>query len=147
MALDQAKLKLNKRNIRVERCKNVTSPAVSRSLPHPAAGERAPKLDNNTQRAARNKEQASRSNIASIPKGDPALGDRLRGLDKAARHAAKAADPSRQARRLAKKKARHALEGAGAVLGKIKPRGKPKVKAKVSRARSAKSVAKLNVKK
>lgn len=154
MAVDQGKLKLNKRKIRVERCKNISS-MISRSLPRPTAGERGSKLGRSSLES-RNKERALRSDAAGIPQGDPTLGDRLRGLDKDARRAAKAADPSRQARRLAKK-ARHALGNAGvrtdksksaaAVLGNMKPLGKSKVKAKVSRVRSSKSAAKRNVKK
>jgi nucleolar protein 12 len=157
MAADQAKLKLNKRKIRVERCKNISSSGISRSLPRTTAGERASKRGSGSRPDVRNKEQALRPSAAGIPQGDPTLGDRLRRLDKDARRAAKAADPSRQARRLAKKKARHALEnaglrtdkgkGAGAVLGNMKALGKPKIKAKVSRVRSSKSAAKRNVKK
>lgn len=80
----------------------------------------------------------------------------MKGLDKDARRAAKAADAERLARRLAKKKARHALDeaglrgskgkSAGGVLGSTKS-SKPKIKAKVSRVRNEKSAAKRNAKK
>lgn len=156
MAVDQSKLRLNKRKIRIERCKNRPS-GINQSTPRTTDGERASKRGNKPQPTAHKKERTFQHNVADIPKGDPTLGDRLRGLDKNARHAAKAADPFRQARRLAKKKARHALESAvlrtdknksaGSVLGKMKAPGKPKVKAKVSRVRSAKSAATRNTKK
>jgi nucleolar protein 12 len=44
-----------------------------------------------------------------VPKGNPDLGPRLAHLSKADRKAAKAVDPERVARRIAKKKARNAL--------------------------------------
>ena len=46
----------------------------------------------------------------TVPKGNPDLGPRLAHLSKADRKAAKAVDPERVARRLAKKKARNALQ-------------------------------------
>ena len=157
MAVDRTKLKMNKRNIRIERCKNVTSSVISKSSTRATASKRASNRDNTSRPGARNKGQVPGRGVPEIPKGDPTLGDRLRGLDKDERRAAKAADSSRQARRLAKKKARHALESAGlrtnknnsagAVLGNMKALGKHKVKTKVSRVRSAKSTAKRNMKK
>ena len=45
----------------------------------------------------------------AVPKGNPNLGAQLAHLSKAERKAAKAVDPERVARRLAKKKARNAL--------------------------------------
>lgn len=93
-----------------------------------------------------------------VPKGDPALGDRLRGLDKDSRKVVKSGDADRVARRLAKKKARNAMErgdksdgkkGAAAILGNVKkgPKAGGKLKAKVSRVRGEKSAAKRNMKK
>jgi nucleolar protein 12 len=90
-----------------------------------------------------------------VPKGDPSLGDRLRGLDKESRRAIKTADADRVARRVAKKKAKHTMEKDIAKLeGSIKERprkksgagGKLKPKTK-TRMRSDKSLAKKNVKK
>ena len=47
--------------------------------------------------------------VSPVPKGDPSLGERLAGLSKDKRKEAKASDPTRVARRLAKKKARASL--------------------------------------
>lgn len=164
MAVEQDKLKLAKRKIRLERCKTKTASSTPQK-PRVTDGERAAKT-NPQQKADPSKSakpQPGRSvgapkSPVKLPKGDPALGDRLRGMDKDARRAVKASDPDRQARRLAKKKARNALEVAGVhasgkgksasgILGNMKKAGKPKVKAKVSRVRGEKSAAKRNAKK
>jgi len=90
-----------------------------------------------------------------MPKGNPDLGAQLAHLSKADRKAAKAVDPARIARRIAKKKARNALQipeqrkdrvrvrkntaerkGAGAAVLQIK-----------KRPRSEQSIARQNTKK
>ena len=94
-----------------------------------------------------------------IPKGDSSLGEKLAGLSKDVRKQLKATDADRVARRLAKKKARHALEKAG-VSGpsdkKIRQRERKKGtqrtvntgrKESKGRVRSDKSMAKRNMKK
>ncbi|KAF8322486.1 hypothetical protein DL93DRAFT_2162627, partial [Clavulina sp. PMI_390] len=130
MAVERDRLKLAKRKIRVERCKTKTASSVAaaaKKQPRVTGGERAAKISSSSKPAApphssstsspkpkpKTNAAAGPKVSASLPVGDPLLGERLKGMDKDARRAAKAADPTRQARRLAKKKARHALEGAG----------------------------------
>ena len=60
-----------------------------------------------------------------MPKGDPNLGDRIKGLSKDERKVAKASDADRQARRLAKKKLKHASD-RGMEKGAVKLGGKEK---------------------
>ena len=91
MAMEKKKLKLAKRPLRVQRCK--ARPSVStpnRTLTHSSPK----KPDTRPSRPA---------------KGDPGLGERIRNLSKDERKAAKNADSSRQARRLAKKQMRHGM--------------------------------------
>jgi nucleolar protein 12 len=66
-------------------------------------------MHNASTSAAKSQDKA----VTSIPKGDPSLGDKLRTLNKQERKAAKSVDPNRVARRLAKKKARNALQRQG----------------------------------
>lgn len=162
MAIEESKLKLAKRKLRVERCKTRTASSMPKT-PHVRDGESAanPKskpATNPAKDAPRPSTLNSRSHPPiKVPKGDPGLGDKLRGLDKDARRSAKAADPARQARRMAKKKARRVLEDGGVgsgggnskggVLGNMRKLGKPKIKAKVSRVRGEKSAARRNGKK
>lgn len=147
----------------MERCKNKTATSATKA-PRVIDGERAVHGKPKAAGAPGRPSAAStgsglhtpKPTPISIPKGDPTLGDRLKGLDKDARRAAKAADAERLARRLAKKKARHALDdagvrgskgkSAGGVLGSTKS-SKPKIKAKVSRVRNEKSASKRNAKK
>lgn len=94
-----------------------------------------------------------------VPKGDPALGEKLAHMPKEARKQYKSADADRVARRLAKKKARVAMGNGGVkVQGKERERvrrtgatgsgaGGSKKKASSGRVRSEKSMAKRNGKK
>ena len=80
--------------------------------------------------------------------GNPQLGDKLKDLSKEERKAAKATDADRQARRLAKKKLRHAMkEEKGAVkLGPSRAdrdKGKKLAGGKKSRVRSDKAYSKM----
>jgi nucleolar protein 12 len=89
-----------------------------------------------------------------IPKGNPDLGAQLARLSKAARKAAKAADPERVARRLAKKKARNVLQ-VPEQKDRSRVRKKPAehkggdvaVRQKKTRVRSERNAAKRNTKK
>jgi nucleolar protein 12 len=166
MTVEASKLKLAKRKLRVERCKTQSArfpkpaprirdgertskpsvPAVVGAKPKPSDATKAHHVSN----------PASRTYVPTpitIPKGDPALGDRLRSLSKEDRRLAKANDPTRAARRLAKKKASTAVKAAsaskvkGGVLGNLKKAGRPKNPAKTSRVRSERSAMKRNVKK
>lgn len=101
---------------------------------------------------------AVRIPVPIVPKGDPALGEKLAHLPKDARKQAKSADADRVARRLAKKKARVALANNG-VKPQVKDRDRvrkgpsvkkdfaPKGKESKGRVRSDKSTAKRNAKK
>ena len=83
---------------------------------------------------------------ATVSKGDPALGDKLKDLSKEDRKLAKATDAERQARRLAKKQKRVAMqrEEKGAVkLGPTKGHGHKADKAKKSRVRSSHALSKM----
>ena len=90
-----------------------------------------------------------------MPKGNPNLGAQLVHLSKAERKAAKAVDPDRVARRLAKKKARNSLRVPEKGKDRVRVRkntGEPKgagapARRKKSRVRSEKSVEKRNIKK
>ncbi|KAG5638850.1 hypothetical protein H0H81_009401 [Sphagnurus paluster] len=147
LALEPVKLKFAKRKLRVQRCR--TLPGSSTSTRQATAA--APKADA--------PKRSAPTPIVVVPKGDPALGEKLAHLPKDARKQAKAADADRVARRLAKKKARHAMAGVGGVkvLGKERERtrvsggagGAKKVGhgTKKGRVRSDKSLAKRNGKK
>lgn len=95
-----------------------------------------------------------------VPKGDPALGEKLAHMPKEARKQYKSANADRVARRLAKKKARVAMGNSSGVKvqGKERERvrrtgatgsgaGGSKKKASSGRVRSEKSMAKRNGKK
>lgn len=147
LALEEQKLKFAKRKLRVQRCKSLPGAKVAvDAKTHPKAA--------NTQRSA--------PVPIVIPKGDPALGDRLAHLSKDARKQAKSSDADRVARRLAKKKARMALgpPGGSGVKGKDRERvrkpagGSGSSKTKnfgrkegKGRVRSEKSLLKRNLKK
>ncbi|KAF9267576.1 hypothetical protein L218DRAFT_696497 [Marasmius fiardii PR-910] len=152
LALEPSKLKFAKRKLRVERCK--TLPGVSTKL----TSKPKPKLSDKSDK----KKAGVPSRPTPVPKGDPGLGEKLVHLSKEDRKKAKAADPERLARRLAKKKARIALatEGGVKVVGKDRDReritglikkgsnGKHGVgSATKGRVRSEKSAARRNMKK
>ncbi|KAH9002844.1 hypothetical protein EDB86DRAFT_3073975 [Lactarius hatsudake] len=91
----------------------------------------------------------------AVPKGNPNLGMQLAHLSKAERKAAKAVDPERVARRLAKKKARNVLQVLEQRKDRVRVRknttehkgvGAP-ARRKKSRVRSERSVEKRNTKK
>jgi len=146
LALEPGKLKFAKRKLRVERCKTLPN-----SLNNAPRDARAP--SSASSRSVR--PSAKHTPPTTVPKGNPDLGPRLAHLSKADRKVAKAVDPERVARRLAKKKARNALQipeqrkdrervrkntaqrkGTGAAAPQKK-----------SRLRSEQSIAKRNAKK
>lgn len=138
IALPSAKLKFAKRPIRVQQCKTL-----------PGAPKRAPAASSSADKSTKKAPKKLRTAPATMPKGDPALGERLAGLSKDERKAAKAGDAERLARRLAKKQAKvaaqHREKGAvklGATKAEKNSRAK-NVKAKKGRARSANAVAKM----
>jgi nucleolar protein 12 len=103
--MEASKLKFAKRKLRVQRCKGSSGPSQpdretkgskKRELkgPAPTPGER----------------NSASDRVQRHVKGDPKLGERLRGLSKEERKEAKKGDTIRQARRLEKKKAKVTLE-------------------------------------
>ena len=136
--LEETKLKFAKRKLRVQRCK--TSPGSKISVTtKPKRKEAHPAI--------------------VVPKGDPSLGEKLAGLSKDERKQRKSMNADRVARRLAKKKARMALDpGIGLkslrkdrervrkTTGQGKPSGGGGKKSR-GRIRSAESTAKKNTKK
>ncbi|KIM43189.1 hypothetical protein M413DRAFT_444003 [Hebeloma cylindrosporum] len=101
LALEEEKLKFAKRKLRVQRCKTVPGG----------------KLQVNQKRTR------MAAPAVVVPKGDPALGERLAGLPKDERKQLKSSDSDRVARRLAKKKARMAM-APGVGKSKLKSKGK-----------------------
>ena len=98
---------------------------------------------------------STKPTLKAVPKGDPNLGAQLAHLSKAERKAAKAVDPGRVARRLAKKKARNAMHVPEQGRERVRVRkstaehkgaGAPS-RRKKSRVRSERSVEKRNTKK
>jgi nucleolar protein 12 len=125
LAIDPTKLKFAKKPLRVQPAKTLPTP-MARVAPEP-------------------KDKAKPARVV-VPKGDPQLGDKLKDLSKDERKAAKSADAERQARRLAKKQKRSAMqrEEKGAVkLGPTKPSGRKADKAKKGRVRSAHALSKM----
>ncbi|KAK1236265.1 Nucleolar protein 12 [Marasmius sp. AFHP31] len=116
LALEPSKLKFAKRKLRVERCK--TLPGVSAKL------SSKPKSD----KTSKSSKPSRPTGPASVPKGDPSLGEKLVHMSKEDRKKAKASDPDRLARRLAKKKARNALATPGKDSDGIKVLGKDRAR-------------------
>lgn len=142
LALEPAKLKFAKRKLRVQRCK-----AIPGTVNLPTKGGRAASA------VTRAKKSVATPSIVSVPKGDPSLGEKLAGLSKAERKAAKAANMERVQRRVAKKKFKEVVQKAQVSkerrrerIHKNKNGGSAKVVSK-GRVRSQKSMTKRNAKK
>ncbi|KAH9168712.1 hypothetical protein EDB89DRAFT_2202330 [Lactarius sanguifluus] len=149
LALEPGKLKFAKRKLRVERCK--TLPGI---LGRPSSGVTTA-TTSTTLPSRGTHSQSSRPTPTAVPKGNPNLGMQLAHLSKTERKAAKAVDPERVARRLAKKKARNALQVPEQGKDRVRVRknttehkgiGAP-ARRKKSRVRSERSVEKRNTKK
>lgn len=142
LALEPDRLKFAKRKLRVHRCKTIPSSVT------PAASSQSSKPP---------QIHASSSISNAVPKGDPSLGEKLAHLSKEERKQVKAADADRRERRLAKKKARMALDKQGVHhQSKGRERVRKLVAARKSgaaparkkgRVRSEKSLSKRNAKK
>ena len=113
--MEAAKLKFAKRTLRVQRCKTLPGSKVKVAPASTSKQEKAKGRPSETQ--SRPKHAVVPVPVV-VPKGDPKLGEKLAGLSKESRKEAKAKDADRVARRLAKKKARNALEKSG-----VTPRG------------------------
>ncbi|KAI0372262.1 hypothetical protein BV20DRAFT_964390 [Pilatotrama ljubarskyi] len=170
LALEEGKLKFAKRKLRVQRCKTLPGgPKLT------AAKAIRGAASSSKSRPGALASQAGRPNAGSsssrpksfplvparVPKGNPELGAKLAHLPKEERKRAKATDPDRVARRLAKKRAKALAEKGVKARGGEKERervrkprseknagGREKEKGKPKkRVRSGKAMAKLNTKK
>ena len=167
LALEEGKLKFAKRKLRVQRCKTI--PGSSVSTKHLTAdvhkhgktkAQSQSKSNSQPQSIGVKRSQPSQPSAPIVvPKGDPKLGEKLVKLSKEERKKAKAANADRIARRLAKKKAKMAMDvelkgrtSEGKKHVRMRKRANEKGKAKTGkekkgRVRSEKSIAKLNTKK
>jgi nucleolar protein 12 len=144
LALEPGKLKFAKRKLRVERCK---------TLPSSCNASRDPRAS--TSSPSRSAHPFTKPTPTTIPKGNPGLGAQLAHLSKDERKVAKAADPERVARRLAKKKARNVLQVPEQKKDRVRVRkntaerkgADTAARQKKSRVRSERSAARQNTKK
>ncbi|KAL7415665.1 hypothetical protein BDY24DRAFT_338124 [Mrakia frigida] len=173
LVLEESKLKYGKRTLRVQRCKSlpakpkVTAPSSS-SLPIVPPNSVLPTgsiPESFAPFSSRSRAPHLPPVKIVVPKGNPLLGETIKDLSKEERKVVKGADAERMARRVAKKKARTALERSGAAApggGGMKERvkldggmggkgGKKKpgvgLKAKKGRTRSAAAEKGRNAKK
>ncbi|WVQ74621.1 hypothetical protein IAR50_004222 [Cryptococcus sp. DSM 104548] len=104
LAMDKDKIKFAKRKLRVQPCKTLPS---SNTL-----NNTIKKLGSAATKDPKSKTSKPKRRVQAgvVPKGDPALGEKLKDLSKEERKTFKNADADRQARRLAKKKAKNAVE-------------------------------------
>jgi len=135
LAMNSAKLKFAKKPLRVQPCKTLPPSSSIKTLKHATPDSKNPKTTD--------------TRPVVMPKGNPKLGEKLKGLSKEDRKLAKSADADRQARRLAKKKLKAGTavsKEKGAVkLGASRPGAerKGKMKAKKGRVRSEHAVANM----
>ncbi|WVO18633.1 hypothetical protein L204_106352 [Cryptococcus depauperatus] len=103
LALDSKKIKFAKRYLRVQPCKTLpSSNTLNNAIKKVAAGSLSSSKDKIKKKKV--------TRVGVIPKGDPALGEKLKELSKEERKAAKSSDTDRLARRLAKKQAKLAMD-------------------------------------
>lgn len=133
LSLEAIKLKFAKRTLRVQRCKTLPGSQVKvtsgKPIPNASKLERA---------KGRHPEPRAAIVPVVIAKGDPKLGEKLAGLSKEMRKEAKSKDADRVARRIAKKKARNALEKSGVKVSndlKLRTRERKKGGLKVNTGR------------
>lgn len=144
LAMDAKQIKFAKRTLRVQPCKTIpTANTLQNTIKKIAAGSGG---------ASKDKTKKPYVRPGVIPKGDPALGDKLKNLSKEERKTIKSSDADRQARRLAKKKAKMSLEkdkAKGAVKLTLtksereKTSASKKPKAKKGKKRAPSAVAKM----
>lgn len=144
LAMDAKQIKFAKRTLRVQPCKTIpTANTLQNTIKKIAAGSGG---------ASKDKTKKAYVRPGVIPKGDPALGDKLKNLSKEERKTIKSSDADRQARRLAKKKAKMSLEkdkAKGAVKLTLtksereKTSASKKPKAKKGKKRAPSAVAKM----
>jgi nucleolar protein 12 len=152
--LPSTKLRHAKRNLRVQPCKTLPSALGGREI------KAAPTKDAKGKpiKASKPEKKApikKASPVVPLPKvhGDPALGDKIATLSKDERKAFKAIDPTRLARRAAKKQSAKLKDAMASKRDKVKldvkgtskklSGGKDKSKAKKSRVRSEHAAKKM----
>jgi len=145
ISLPSSKLKFAKKPLRVQPCKTLP--------PHVRIHGKQPEAkdgDKGKGKAGAAAKPAKKALPAGpIPRGNPALGEKLKDLSKEERKLAKATDAERQARRMAKKKLKvakaHMETGAVklAATKAEKKRTEKKVTAKKGRVRSSHALAKM----
>ncbi|KAH9924670.1 uncharacterized protein BXZ73DRAFT_79221 [Epithele typhae] len=158
LALDQTKLKFAKRKLRVQRCKTLPGGPKLRVARQPRTGAASATSSKNPHAGSSRPPPPPRFEPASrqLPRGNPALGQKLVGLSKEERKKAKATDPDRLARRLAKKRGKALAEkGVKSQVDRERVRKRPNDKKggakegakQKKRVRSGKAISKLNTKK
>ena len=117
--MDITTLRFAKRPLRVQRCKTLPSSIIKSTKTHPSTSTSTAKSPSfkskstskpNAYGQPTTHKSLSKAMPTTIPKGDPSLGDKLRGLSKDERKVAKSSDADRQARRFAKKKLRGRMD-------------------------------------
>ncbi|WWC68629.1 uncharacterized protein I206_102560 [Kwoniella pini CBS 10737] len=108
LALDSKKIKFAKRYLRVQPCKTLPSTKTLNNTIKSIAS----KAISANGKTDKDKKIKAKPYVSSgpIPKGNPKLGEKIKDLSKEERKVFKSSDADRQARRLAKKKAKHSLE-------------------------------------
>jgi nucleolar protein 12 len=104
LAMEPTKLKFAKRKLRVSRCK------ANKDGPHqkqPGTSKGNPTPSSNSKKVSKEKLLTEKG---PKTRGDPNLGERLKGMTKEERREAKKNDPNRLARRMEKKNARKVME-------------------------------------
>ncbi len=161
--MEPSQLKFAKRKLRVQRCKTIPGTKLPSSVKLSTNANAGTKSNSKSENPKSRASQTHPPTPITVPKGDPTLGAKLANLSKEDRKKAKSSDADRIARRLAKKKARMAMntpkdralesggsekrrervrKGAAGIVGK-----KPDMKRKKGRSRSEKSLEKRNAKK
>ncbi|WVF65790.1 hypothetical protein IAT40_000524 [Kwoniella sp. CBS 6097] len=150
LAMDASKIRFAKRTLRVQSCKTLPSATtLNNTIKFMAAGTGVNSSGKGDKKSAA-KPNKPFVRPGAVPKGNPKLGEKIKDLSKDERKAVKSADADRQARRMAKKKARMGMEKAekGAVKLNLtkseRERTKgAKPKAKKGKIRSQNAIAKM----
>lgn len=150
LAMDAKQIKFAKRTLRVQPCKTIpTANTLQNTIKKVAAGSGG---GGGASSGKKDKTKRPFVRPGVIPKGNPLLGEKLKDLSKEERKTIKSSDADRQARRLAKKKAKMSLEkdkAKGAVKltltrsEKEKTSASKKPKAKKGKKRAPSAVAKM----
>lgn len=151
LILQLTQLKFAKRKLRIQRCKTLPGTKLPSSVRSSLKTLPSSSATTSSIKPKKSQHQLASATPITVPKGDPSLGTRLASMSKQDRKAAKLADADRVARRLAKKKARMAMNTkkdlAGVESGR--GRGEKRVRVRVRRdgvkAKGAQRVKKVRV--